>query len=42
VVVGEGFGYTVVELVVGDRFVPVEIPIFALANRECRGCIVAR
>jgi hypothetical protein len=42
VVAGEGFGYTVVEVVAGEGFGPAELPVFAPANREQRGCIAAR
>jgi hypothetical protein len=42
VVASEGFGYAVVEVVAGDGFDPAELPVFALADRECRGCIVAQ
>jgi hypothetical protein len=41
VVAGEGFGY-VVELVVGEGFDPMELPVFAPADGDHRGCIVAQ
>jgi hypothetical protein len=41
VVAGEGFGYAVVEVVAGEGFDPAELPIFAPANEERRGCILA-
>jgi hypothetical protein len=41
VVAGEGFGYAVVEVVAGEGFDLAEILLFALTDREHRGCIVA-
>jgi hypothetical protein len=41
-VTGEGFGYAVVEVVVGEGFDPMELSVFAPDDGEHRGCIVAR
>jgi hypothetical protein len=42
VVVGEGSGYAVVEVAVGDGFSQLEVLVFALVDEEYRGCITAR
>jgi hypothetical protein len=42
VVSSEGFGYAVMEVMAGEGFDPAEILVFAPADGECRGCIVAR
>jgi hypothetical protein len=40
-VIGGRNGCAVVEVVAGEGFDPAELPIFALADGERRGCIVA-